>query len=89
VQLAISYAQKLTFLQPYLIDLYNSTPDKKDGVSMADLFEAIIDFAERKYGCRVAGLGTDDDSGSKAGWDIMENVGPGFSHSHHHVVVIM
>lgn len=59
---------------------------------MADSYEAIIDFAERKYGCRVAGLGTDDDSGSKAGRDIVEERRPWlftFPCGAHHVRILI
>lgn len=43
---------------------------------MADSFEAMIDFAEQEYGCRVVGLGTNDDGGSKAGRAILEERRP-------------
>lgn len=65
-----------SFPQPYLVDLYNSTPDKKDGVSMADSYKGIIDFVERNYCCRVVALGTDDDGGSKCGRGLVEDDHP-------------
>ncbi|KAF5354536.1 hypothetical protein D9758_011245 [Tetrapyrgos nigripes] len=57
--------------QPHLIDLYNSTPDKKDGLSMCESFEKMIDSAESVYGCRIVALGTDNDGGSRAGRNLI------------------
>ena len=49
------------------MDLYNATSDKKDGDSMENALGEMIDKTEKKYKCIVAGLGTDNDGGSKAG----------------------
>ncbi|KAF5366422.1 hypothetical protein D9758_009786 [Tetrapyrgos nigripes] len=57
--------------QPHLIDLYNSMPDKKDGLSMCESFEKMIDSAESVYGCRIVALGTDNDGGSRAGRNLI------------------
>ncbi|KAF5366429.1 hypothetical protein D9758_009742 [Tetrapyrgos nigripes] len=62
--------------EPHLIDLYNSTPDKKDGTSMCELFEKMNDSAEQSYGCAVIALGTDNDGGSRAGRRIIEEKRP-------------
>ncbi|KAF5320586.1 hypothetical protein D9758_018153 [Tetrapyrgos nigripes] len=48
--------------QPHLIDLYNSTPDKKDSLSMCESFEKMIDSAESIYGCRIIAMGMDNDA---------------------------
>ncbi|KAL0566357.1 hypothetical protein V5O48_015656 [Marasmius crinis-equi] len=53
--------------KPYLVDLYNSTPDKKDGQSMYEAFTKMIDIAEKTYQCSVVAMGTDNDGGSRAG----------------------
>ncbi|KAJ3732252.1 hypothetical protein DFJ43DRAFT_1154608 [Lentinula guzmanii] len=53
--------------KPCLIDLYDATADKKDGDSMEAALGAMVDKAEKKYGCIVTGLGTDNDGGTKAG----------------------
>ncbi|KAJ3792207.1 ribonuclease H-like domain-containing protein [Lentinula aff. detonsa] len=52
---------------PHLIDLYDATADKKDGDSMEAALGAMVNKAEKKYGCIVIGLGTDNDGGTKAG----------------------
>ncbi|KAF5347675.1 hypothetical protein D9758_014844 [Tetrapyrgos nigripes] len=62
---------KNTLTGPHLIDLYNSTPDKKDKDSMCESFEKMIDAAEKVYGCAVVGLGTDNDGGSRAGRELL------------------
>ncbi|KAK7451264.1 hypothetical protein VKT23_012604 [Stygiomarasmius scandens] len=51
----------------YMVDLYDSTADKKDGDSMCKAFEKMIDTTEKVYGCEVVALGTDNDGGSRAG----------------------
>ncbi|KAJ3995444.1 ribonuclease H-like domain-containing protein [Lentinula boryana] len=53
--------------KPRLIDLYDATADKKDGDSMEAALGAMVDKSEKKYGCIVTGLGTDNDGGTKAG----------------------
>ncbi|KAJ3726487.1 ribonuclease H-like domain-containing protein [Lentinula guzmanii] len=53
--------------KPRLIDLYDATADKKDGDSIEAALGAMVDKAEKKYGCIVTGLGTDNDGGTKAG----------------------
>ncbi|THU91256.1 hypothetical protein K435DRAFT_863575 [Dendrothele bispora CBS 962.96] len=53
--------------KPYLVQLYNATADKKDGDSMCNAYETMIDSTEKKYRCTVVALGTDNDGGSRAG----------------------
>ncbi|THU97324.1 hypothetical protein K435DRAFT_965546 [Dendrothele bispora CBS 962.96] len=62
--------------KPHLVDLYNSTPDKKDGQSMCEAYIKMIDSAEKVYGCHIVALGTDNDGGSRAGRVFLEKLRP-------------
>ncbi|KAJ7136219.1 ribonuclease H-like domain-containing protein [Mycena filopes] len=53
--------------QAYLLELIDITDPKKDGQSQCDLFAAMIDRVELKYGCVVIYFTTDADGGSKKG----------------------
>ncbi|TFK58634.1 hypothetical protein BDN72DRAFT_781827 [Pluteus cervinus] len=51
----------------YLIDLILATAHKKDGESMCNAFEGMIDKAEQLYGVVVVGFCCDNDGGSQRG----------------------
>ncbi|KAF9062402.1 ribonuclease H-like domain-containing protein, partial [Rhodocollybia butyracea] len=53
--------------QPYLVHLYNATADKKDGDSMEEALDKMIEKTEKRYKCTVVGLGTDNDGGTRSG----------------------
>ncbi|KAF9066635.1 hypothetical protein BDP27DRAFT_1423666 [Rhodocollybia butyracea] len=53
--------------QPHLVDLYNATADKKDGDSMEEALDKMIEKTEKRYGCTVAALGTDNDGRTRSG----------------------
>ncbi|KAF9035431.1 ribonuclease H-like domain-containing protein [Rhodocollybia butyracea] len=53
--------------KPYLVDLYNATADKKDGDSMEEALDKMIEKTEKRYKCTVVGLGTDNDGGTRSG----------------------
>ncbi|KAF5336779.1 hypothetical protein D9758_017707 [Tetrapyrgos nigripes] len=63
-------------LKPHLIDLLDTTADKKDGQSMCESFEKMVDSVEKDYGCRVVALGTDNDGGSRAGRELLGSKRP-------------
>jgi len=44
----------------------------KDGQSMADIYEKIIDIVQKKYGCRIIYFTTNCDGGNKKGQEILE-----------------
>ncbi|KAJ3738988.1 ribonuclease H-like domain-containing protein [Lentinula raphanica] len=59
---------KKSLMGPRLVDLYyDATADKKDGDSMEKALSVMIDKVEKRYGCTVVSLGTDNDGGTKAG----------------------
>ncbi|KAG6908652.1 hypothetical protein DXG01_003745 [Tephrocybe rancida] len=51
----------------YLVDLILATAHKKDGVSMCDAFEGMIDKAEEEYGVIIIAMCCDNDGGSQHG----------------------
>lgn len=51
----------------YLINVFKSTGDPKDGEAMSKSFAEMIDKAEEKYECRVVTFCCDNDRGSQEG----------------------
>ena len=54
-------------IKTYLVDLILTNSHKKDGVSMCEAFEGMIDKAENTYGVIVVSLCCDNDGGSQRG----------------------
>jgi hypothetical protein len=54
-------------IKTYLVDLILANSHKKDGVSMCEAFEGMIDKAEDTYGVIVISLCCDNDGGSQRG----------------------
>src|SRR6266545_952824 len=57
----------LLTLQTHLVDLILATAHKKDGVSMCQAFEGMIDSAENLYGVIIIAFCCDNDGGSQRG----------------------
>lgn len=55
----------------YLIDVFKSTGDPKDGESMATAFGKMIGQAEEKYDCRAVTFCCDNDGGSQKGRKLL------------------
>ncbi|KAE9397312.1 hypothetical protein BT96DRAFT_957953 [Gymnopus androsaceus JB14] len=53
--------------KPHLVDLYDATAHKKDGDSMEDTFDKMIEKTKKRYKCTVVSLGMDNDGGTRSG----------------------
>jgi hypothetical protein len=61
----------LSFIKAYLVDLILATSHKKDGESMCNAFEGMIDKAEDKYRVIIVAFCCDNDGGSQKGRKIL------------------
>jgi len=57
----------LLTLQTHLVDLILATAHKKDGASMCQAFEGMIDSAENVYGVIIVAFCCNNDGGSQHG----------------------
>ncbi|KAK6980553.1 DUF659 domain-containing protein [Favolaschia claudopus] len=74
--------------QSYLIDVLESSGKPKDGESMANVFDGMIDKAEHAHDCIVVEFLTDNDGGSRKGRDILQERRPVNSFSVKYIIYI-